>query len=125
VLRWCGALWRRGGLFIGRGGSGDAVGSRGQVVGDAAPPLAGWHHSMTSATVSSHAYWSGDREAVEAPFPPSIGRGPACSSAGSTAERAGCHRVLPRGLSRTAAASCTVNAIFWIFAHRVFGQMPA
>jgi hypothetical protein len=58
-------------------------------VGDSAPLRACWHRSLTSATVSSRALWSGDREAVEAPFPPSTDRGPACSSAGSTAERAG------------------------------------
>jgi hypothetical protein len=79
---------------------------------------------VTSATVSSRAYWSGDREAVEAPFPPSIGRGPACSSAGSTAERAGCRRVLPHGLGHTAAAPSTVNAIFLKSCSQVFDEMP-
>jgi hypothetical protein len=55
-----GARVSEGGLvgkFLGRGGSGDAVGSRGRVVGDAPPPCACWRRSMTSATVSSRALW--------------------------------------------------------------------
>jgi hypothetical protein len=77
------------GNFPRRGGSGGDVRSRGWVVGDADPPRTCWRRSLTSATVSSRALWLGDKEAVEAHFPPSIGQGPACSSAGSTAERAG------------------------------------
>jgi hypothetical protein len=76
------------GKFSRRGGSVDDVRLRGWVMGDAAPPRACWHRSLTSATVSSRALWSGDREAEVVAFPPSTGRGPACSSAGLTAERA-------------------------------------
>jgi hypothetical protein len=88
VLRWCALLWRRrggfyrlgrgrelgfpevagAGKFSGRGGSVDDVRSRGRVVGDAAPPLACWRRSLTSAMARRRACWSGDREVVEELF---------------------------------------------------------
>jgi hypothetical protein len=58
-------------------------------VGDAAPPLAGWRRLLTSATVSSHALWSGDREAERGSFSTIHDRGPARSSERSTVGRAG------------------------------------
>jgi hypothetical protein len=56
------------GKFSGRGGTVDDVRSTGRVVGDAAPPLACWRRSRTSATARRRACWSGDREAVEELF---------------------------------------------------------
>jgi hypothetical protein len=38
-----------GGKKSGRGGFGNDVGSQGRVMGDAAPPLAGWRRLLTSA----------------------------------------------------------------------------
>jgi hypothetical protein len=77
------------GKFSGRGSSVDDVRSRGWVVGDAAPPRACWRRSLTSATVSSRALWSGDREAERGSFSTVHGRGPARSSERSTVGRAG------------------------------------
>jgi hypothetical protein len=56
------------GKFSGCGGSVDDVRLRGRVVGDAAPPLACWHRSLTSVMARRRACWSGDREAVEELF---------------------------------------------------------
>jgi hypothetical protein len=58
-------------------------------VGDAAPPLAGWRRSLTSATSPRVLSSRVTVRQREAPFPLSTGRGLACSSAGSTTERAG------------------------------------
>jgi hypothetical protein len=101
-LAWKGGFYRLGrgrelgfpevagaGKFSGRGGSIDDARSRGWVVGDAAPPRACWRRSLTSAMVSSRAYWSGDREAERGSFSTVHGRGPAHSSERSTAGRAG------------------------------------
>jgi hypothetical protein len=77
------------GNFPGRGGSsGDVghVGRSGRVM-----RLLRTRYGMlvTSATVGTRALWSVDWEEKERETSLSTGRGPACSSVGSTAERAG------------------------------------
>jgi hypothetical protein len=92
------------GKISGRGGSVDDVRSRGRVVGDAAPPLACWRRSLTSATARRRACWSGDREAVEELFlcPPA---GVRASPTGARQRRGrGCPRVRLGHLGRTAVA---------------------
>jgi hypothetical protein len=75
-----GARVSSGGLagnFPGRGGSGGDVGRVGRSGGVLRLLRTRYGMLVTSATVSSRAYWSGDREATVDTFPPSTGRGPA------------------------------------------------
>jgi hypothetical protein len=74
------------GNFPGRSGSGGDVGRVSRSGGVLWLLRTRYGLLVTSATVSSRAYWSGDREATVDTFPPSSGWGPARPSERSTTE---------------------------------------
>jgi hypothetical protein len=114
------------GNFPGRGGSGGDIGRVGRSGGVLQLLRTRYGRLVTSATVSARALRSVDWEEKERErlLSPLAGVRSGATKNWQRGER-GCHRVQLGWLGRTGTASATVNTIFWNFAHRVFGQMPA